>query len=291
HHRGHPSSSATAQASSTTTPCGSKTASISRVARRASYAKAMAAPPKTYTYAVKPRRASRSPSRPTERPRNRLPVKKRIIRAHATSNSCGATYTPWRRNAAGACATASTRAARELNGNHSRRNDRDSAQVGPDRPSRAARCSASAARKTSQRSSPVPAGSSSSNASRVGASSQPYSSRNSATSRHRPDSSACCSKRPSLASVSGWYTLPRSFTLRRYYTPGPDPKNRHLSWTRHTASAYCPAVRIPGPSPAPSAQVSPGVGLTSHHANRPILIEGDPLPVRLTRSRVTKTTK
>ena len=164
------------QVSSTTTLCGSKTASISRVARRASYAKAMAAPPKTYTSAVKPRRASRSPSRPTERPRNRLPVKKRIIRAHATSNSCGATYTPRRRNAAGACATASTRAARELNGNHSRRNDRDSAQVGPDRPSRAARCSASAARKTSQRSSPVPAGSSSSNASRAGASSQPYSS-------------------------------------------------------------------------------------------------------------------
>jgi hypothetical protein len=79
---------------------------------RASYASAMAAPPKTYTSAVRPRRASRSPSR---------------------------------RNAAGACSTASTRAARVLNGNHSRRSDRDSAQADADRPSRADRCSASAA--------------------------------------------------------------------------------------------------------------------------------------------------
>lgn len=30
------------------------------------------------------------------------------------------------------------------------------------------------------------------------------------------------------------------------------------------------------------------VGLTSHHANRTILIEGDPLPVNLRRSRAIK---
>ena len=35
-------------------------------------------------------------------------------------------------------------------------------------------------------------------------------------------------------------------------------------------------------------QVSGSVGLTSHHANRPILIEGDPLPVSLRRSRAIR---
>jgi hypothetical protein len=33
------------------------------------------------------------------------------------------------------------------------------------------------------------------------------------------------------------------------------------------------------------------VGLRSHHANRPILIEGDPLPVRLRRSQAIKARK
>jgi hypothetical protein len=33
------------------------------------------------------------------------------------------------------------------------------------------------------------------------------------------------------------------------------------------------------------------VGLTSHHANRPILVEGDPLPVHLRRSRAVKAAK
>jgi hypothetical protein len=45
-----------------------------------------------------------------------LAAKQRFAR-HATSNSCGATKTPRRRNAAGACTIASARAARVLNGN------------------------------------------------------------------------------------------------------------------------------------------------------------------------------
>src|SRR5262245_60905926 len=44
-------------------------------------------------------------------------VKERVVSAHATSSSCAATYTPRRRKAAGAFTTASTRAARVLNGN------------------------------------------------------------------------------------------------------------------------------------------------------------------------------
>jgi hypothetical protein len=52
-------------------------------------------------------------------------------------------------------------------------------------------------------------------------------------------------------------------------------------------------------SPAPSSNVNLGpvkreylgVELTSHHANRPILTEGDPLPVRFTRSRNSKAPK
>ncbi|WP_438872264.1 glycosyl hydrolase family 95 catalytic domain-containing protein [Paractinoplanes rishiriensis] len=47
YHCGRPSSAATDLASSSTTPCGWNTASMSRVDRRASYAKAIAAPPKT----------------------------------------------------------------------------------------------------------------------------------------------------------------------------------------------------------------------------------------------------
>src|SRR5262249_57341398 len=96
---------------------------------------------------------------PPERLFDRLAIKKRIVETHATSSSWAATYTPRRRNAAGAWTTASTRAARVLNGNQNRRNDRDSAQDGAAWPSRAARGSASAARNTTQRSSRGPAGS------------------------------------------------------------------------------------------------------------------------------------
>lgn len=61
HHLGRPSSSATRAASSITTPCGTNRASISRVTRIASYARAMAAPPTTKTSATTPRLLSRSP--------------------------------------------------------------------------------------------------------------------------------------------------------------------------------------------------------------------------------------
>jgi hypothetical protein len=142
---------------------------------------------------------------PPERLGDRRSVKKRGVRAHATCNSSAATNTPRRRNAAGARTMASARAARVLNGNHSRRNDRDSDQDGPARSSCAARCSASAARNTSHRSSPVPGGSSVSSAHRAGDGSQLYSSRNSAINRHRSASSAPASKRPSLARLIGRY--------------------------------------------------------------------------------------
>src|ERR1019366_1589380 len=98
---------------------------------------------------------------------NRSAVKQGIGLGHATSSSCGASYTPRRLNAAGAWTSASTRAARVLKGNHSWRSERGYTQGGAARPSLAARCSASAARKTSQRSSPVPGGSLSSKANRV----------------------------------------------------------------------------------------------------------------------------
>src|SRR5262249_33845660 len=154
---------------------------------------------------------------PPERLFDRLAIKKRIVETHATSSSWAATYTPRRRNAAGAWTTASTRAARVLNGNQNRRNDRDSAQDGAPRPSRAARCSANAARNTSHRSSPVPAGSSANSPKRVADGSQRYSSRNSATNRHRSDSRTPVSSFPKRATVSGWYATPpsRSATLRR----------------------------------------------------------------------------
>jgi len=58
------------------------------------------------------------------------PVQQRIVAAHATPNSCGATYTPRRRKAAGACTSASTLAARVLKGNHHRRSDLASAHAG-----------------------------------------------------------------------------------------------------------------------------------------------------------------
>jgi hypothetical protein len=122
--------------------------------------------------------------------------------------------TPRRRNAAGAWTSASTRAARVLNGNHNRRRDLGSTQVGAPRPSRAARCSASAARNTSQRSSPTPGGSATSRSCLASGGSQRYSSRNSAASRQRRDSSAPTSSTLSRAKVIGWYAGPgpRSFT-------------------------------------------------------------------------------
>src|SRR5262249_56662152 len=86
--------------------------------------------------------------------------------------------------------------------------DRPSAQGGAPRPSRAATCPASAARKTSHFSSPVVAGSASSSCVRVSTGSQRYSSRNSATSRQRSDSSAPVIHRPSCARLIGWYGPP-----------------------------------------------------------------------------------
>ena len=74
-----------------------------------------------------------------------VPVEQRIVCAHATFNSCGATKTPRRRNAAGAWTTASTRADRVLKGNQKRRSVRDSVQAGAACPSSAAKCSATAA--------------------------------------------------------------------------------------------------------------------------------------------------
>jgi hypothetical protein len=54
--------------------------------------------------------------------------------------------------------------------------------------------------------------------------------------------------------------------------------------------AGCMAVRMMTTSLGP-LRSSDHVCLTSHHANRPIVIEGDPLPVRLRRSRAIKVTK
>src|SRR5206468_3797204 len=84
-------------------------------------------------------------AQPLESVLNRGPIEQRVRYGHATSSSCGATYTPRRRNAAGAWTSASTRAAGVLNGNHSRCSERDCAHCGAPWPSRAARCSASAA--------------------------------------------------------------------------------------------------------------------------------------------------
>jgi hypothetical protein len=140
---------------------------------------------------------------PTERLGDRPSIEEWVVRAHATCNSSTATNTPRRRDAAGARTMASARAARVLNGNQSRRSDRDSDHDGAAYSSRAARCSASAARNTSRRSLPVPGGSSVSSANLAGDGSQLYSSRNSAMDRHRSPSSASASKRPSLARVIG----------------------------------------------------------------------------------------
>jgi len=41
----------------------------------------------------------------------------------------------------------------------------------------------------------------------------------------------------------------------------------------------------------PCSSKNPMVGRTLQYANRPILIEGDPLPVRLSRSRAVKAAK
>ena len=143
---------------------------------------------------------------------NSFPVKKRITNGHATSNSWAATYTPRLRNAAGACTTASTRAARVLNGNQNRRSERDADQSGAARPSRAERCSASAARNTSQCSSPTLAGSAASNSCRADAGSHRYSSRNSAIMRHLRGSSAPVSKLARSAKVIARYPAPCSST-------------------------------------------------------------------------------
>src|SRR5262249_10521973 len=115
-------------------------------------------------------------AQPPKSPLYCLSIKKRVNDAHATSNSWAATYTPRRRNAAGAWTTASTRAARVLKGNQKRRSERDAAQGGAARPSRADRCSAKAARNTSQCSSPVPSGSLASSLGRANAGSHRYSS-------------------------------------------------------------------------------------------------------------------
>lgn len=145
-----------------------------------------------------------------ERVLDHCTVEEWVVCTHATSSSWGAMYTPRLRNAAGACTNASTRAARVLKGNHSRRNILDSTHAGAPRPSLAARYSASAARNTSHRSSPVLDGSPVSNADLVSTCSHRYSSRNSATNRHRRDSSEPASRAARSTRLSGWY-----FGLRR----------------------------------------------------------------------------
>jgi len=147
----------------------------------------------------------------TERILDHAPIEQRIIHTHATSNSCAATNTPRRRNAAGAFTTASVRAALLLKGNQNCRNARVSVHAGAPRPSRAARCSAKAARKTSQCSLPILAGSASSNRERETAASHRYSSRNSAIKRQRVDSSAPASKPLRRAKLSGSYRAPTDF--------------------------------------------------------------------------------
>jgi hypothetical protein len=96
-----------------------------------------------------------SPEQPITEPAEgifyRTTVEQWLRLGHATSNSWLETNTPRRRNAAGAWTIASTRAARELKGNQKRSSRRDSLRGGAPRPSRAARCSANAARRTSQR--------------------------------------------------------------------------------------------------------------------------------------------
>jgi hypothetical protein len=189
--------------------------------------------------------ASQTVAEPTERILDGRPVEQRIIGAHATSSSCAATYTPRRRNAAGAWTSASTRAARVLNGNHNRRSDLDSTHEGAPRPSRAARCSASAARNTSQRSSPTTGGSSASMLCLATGGSQRYSFRNSATNRQRPDSSAPTNSTLSRAKVNGWYAwlrpcsstpptvIHRPGHLAESMTKTSDPSEQH-STVSHT---------------------------------------------------------
>jgi len=169
------------------------------------------------------------------------PIEQWVIGAHATPNSWVATYTPRRRNAAGAWTNVSTRAARVLNGNHNRRSDLDSTHERAPRPSLAARCSASAARNTSQRSSPVPGGSASNRPHRVSSGSQRYSSKNSAINRHRRDSSAPAGRAPSRAKLSGRYAWPRPrsstlTTVVHSITTGP---GKLRSWWARSGDQGC----------------------------------------------------
>lgn len=167
-------------------------------------------PPRRRCRGQRPHLASTAGPESAEGILDRRAVQQWIIKAHATFNSCADTYTPRRRNAAGACTTASTRAARVLKGNQNRRSHRASTHGGAPRPSSAAKCSANAARNTSQCSSPVAVGSCSSKPARISAGSHRYSSRNSATSRHRRVSSDPTSKAPRRATVSGSYLAARS---------------------------------------------------------------------------------
>jgi hypothetical protein len=136
---------------------------------------------------------------------DRSTVEERSSVAHATSSSWAETNTPLRRKAAGAWTMASARAAGVLKGNQNRRRRRGSLQEGAPRPSRAARCSASAASRTSHRSSPVSGGSSTSSSDRLSVGSHRYSSRNSAMSRHHSRRWAIGSRRANSASVIAWY--------------------------------------------------------------------------------------
>src|SRR5580698_8009848 len=90
-----------------------------------------------------------------------FPVEEYAVRfGHAASRSTEDRYTPCLRKAAGARTRASVRWTLSSAGNHGRRRTRISAQAGGARSSLAARCSASAARSASQRSSPEGSGSS-----------------------------------------------------------------------------------------------------------------------------------
>ena len=140
---------------------------------------------------------------PPERFLDRVRVKERVTGAHPTSGSWAATCTPRRRNAAGACTTASTRAAALLNGNQNRLKERSAAQGGQlARPGRTgARPGLPGTHPSVHRQcrrAPPPAA-------LAGPRPVPhrYSSRNSAVSHHRRDSSAPVSKSARAARVSG----------------------------------------------------------------------------------------
>jgi hypothetical protein len=225
------------------------------------------------------RRGDRPPQTVLTSDRRRSPYLAARL-AHATSNSWAARNTPRRRNAAGACTTASTRAAFELNGNQKRRSDRVSLHDGPARPSRAARCSANAAKKTSQRSSPVSAGSASRSTSREPEASQRYSFRNSATSRHRKDSSADVSKSANRIKVIGWYGL----TGARSSTPTTVvrviPITRTLPCEPHIGPADdAPSARVSGLAGNPG-YARCGVGSPDRPIQRSGVVRGNPVGIR-----------